>query len=41
LVEKVLTQHQVKENPNLDDILNVDKWAKQTAEELCGYGVKA
>jgi len=41
LVEKVLTQHQVKENPNMDDILNVDKWAKQTAEELCGYGVKA
>jgi len=35
LVEKVLTQHQVKENPNLDDILNVDKWAKQTGEELC------
>jgi 1-deoxy-D-xylulose-5-phosphate reductoisomerase len=35
MVQKVLTKHQVKTNPDLDDILNADRWARQTAEELC------
>ncbi|KPL00966.1 MAG: 1-deoxy-D-xylulose 5-phosphate reductoisomerase [candidate division Zixibacteria bacterium SM23_73_3] len=35
IVQKTLKQHQVKLNPQLDDILNADKWARQTAKELC------
>lgn len=35
IVHKTLRQHQVKLNPQLDDILNADKWARQTAKELC------
>jgi 1-deoxy-D-xylulose-5-phosphate reductoisomerase len=34
-VERTLRQHQVKPNPDLDDILSADRWAKQTAKELC------
>jgi 1-deoxy-D-xylulose-5-phosphate reductoisomerase len=35
-VQRTLIQHQVKPNPDLDDILSADRWAKQTAQELCG-----
>jgi 1-deoxy-D-xylulose-5-phosphate reductoisomerase len=34
IVQKVLTKHEVKFNPNLDDILNADRWARQTAEKF-------
>jgi 1-deoxy-D-xylulose-5-phosphate reductoisomerase len=34
-VERTLEQHQVKPNPDLDDILSADRWARQTAKELC------
>ncbi len=35
IVQKALKQHQVKLYPDLDDILNADKWAGQTAKKLC------
>ena len=35
IVKKTLKKHEVVENPNLDDILNADRWARETAEELC------
>ena len=35
LLQKVLNEHQVKPGPNLDDILNADKWGRQKAEKLC------
>ncbi|MCK4224468.1 MAG: 1-deoxy-D-xylulose-5-phosphate reductoisomerase [candidate division Zixibacteria bacterium] len=35
IVQKALRQHQVRLHPNLDDILNADRWARQTAKELC------
>ena len=34
LLEKVLSRHRVKLNPNLDDILKADSWGRKTAEEL-------
>jgi 1-deoxy-D-xylulose-5-phosphate reductoisomerase len=35
VLHQVLNRHQVKPSPNLDDILNADKWGRQKAEELC------
>jgi len=35
IVQKTLRQHQIKLDPLLDDILNADRWAKRTAEEIC------
>ncbi len=35
IVQETLRQHQTKLSPHLDDILNADRWAKQTAKELC------
>jgi 1-deoxy-D-xylulose-5-phosphate reductoisomerase len=35
IVRQISTEHQVKLDPHLDDILNADRWAKQTAKELC------
>ena len=35
IVQQTLKQHQVGLNPLLDDILNADRWARQTAKELC------
>lgn len=34
LLQKVLSQHRVKLNPNLDDILKADRWGRKTAEGL-------
>ena len=31
IVKKTLKKHEVVENPNLDDILNADKWAREEA----------
>ena len=35
IVQEALRQHQVKLYPDLDDILNADRWAGQTAKKLC------
>ncbi|MGB8656429.1 MAG: 1-deoxy-D-xylulose-5-phosphate reductoisomerase [Candidatus Zixiibacteriota bacterium] len=35
MVQEILNRHQVKTNPNLDDILNTEQWARQNAQELC------
>jgi 1-deoxy-D-xylulose-5-phosphate reductoisomerase len=37
LLEEVLSQHKVKLNPNLDDILKADSWGRKTAEELYSH----
>jgi len=34
LLQKVLSKHRVKLNPNLDDILKADSWGRKTAEGL-------
>jgi 1-deoxy-D-xylulose-5-phosphate reductoisomerase len=34
IVEEILKHHEVMENPNLDDILNIDKWAREEADRL-------
>jgi len=34
IVKEALRRHQVKSCPRLDDILNADKWAKQTGKEI-------
>ena len=39
LLEKVLSRHRVKLNPNLDDILEADSWGRKTAEELYSNGL--
>ena len=36
LVEKVLKQHQPVENPNLEDILTADQWARELALHFSG-----
>ena len=35
IVQESLGQHKRKLKPNLDDIINADRWARQTAKELC------
>jgi 1-deoxy-D-xylulose-5-phosphate reductoisomerase len=35
VLHQVLNRHQVKPSPNLDDILNADRWGRKTAEALC------
>ena len=35
IVHKTLERHELRVSPNLDDILNVDKWAKRAAKQLC------
>ena len=39
-IQKVLDLHGVQNNPSLDDILESDRWARQTANELLGVFVK-
>lgn len=34
IVQEALSRHKIKLNPQLDDILNADRWARQMAEEL-------
>jgi 1-deoxy-D-xylulose-5-phosphate reductoisomerase len=35
VIEKVLSRHRPIKNPTIDDILDVDKWAKEEARRLC------
>jgi 1-deoxy-D-xylulose-5-phosphate reductoisomerase len=35
IVQKTLSQHRVKPDAELEDILSADSWAKRTANELC------
>jgi 1-deoxy-D-xylulose-5-phosphate reductoisomerase len=34
IVKKTLKHHQVKDSPNLDDILNADRWAREEANRI-------
>ncbi len=34
VVEKVLTRHSVQEEPEIDDILDADRWARKEAEKI-------
>ena len=38
LVTKVMDQHQVVEHPSLDEIIEADQWAQETARDLVGLG---
>jgi 1-deoxy-D-xylulose-5-phosphate reductoisomerase len=40
IVQMVLEKHTFKERPSLEEILDADQWARQTAVELCN-GVKS
>ena len=35
IVEKVLSKHKTTNNPSLDDILNVEKWADEEVFKFC------
>ena len=34
IIKKILKKHEVVENPNLDDILNADRWAREEANRV-------
>ncbi|MEK9149523.1 MAG: 1-deoxy-D-xylulose-5-phosphate reductoisomerase, partial [Candidatus Desantisbacteria bacterium] len=34
LIEEVLSAHSIVDNPNIEDILKADKWARQKAKSL-------
>ncbi len=36
LIEQVLSRQRVEQNPDLDDILEKDRWARETTEKLAG-----
>ena len=38
LVTEVMDQHQVVEHPSLDEIIEADQWARETARDLVGLG---
>lgn len=38
LIEKVMEKHKVNNNPSINDIIEVDTWAKEEAAEICGKG---
>lgn len=39
-VEKILELHQIISHPDLDDILEADKWARQASQEILGAAVR-
>ncbi len=38
VIEKVMKKHKVMKNPNLDDLLDTDHWARRQAEEFVEHG---
>jgi 1-deoxy-D-xylulose 5-phosphate reductoisomerase len=36
VVELTIRKHRVQERPNLDDLLQADSWARQTAQAAAG-----
>ena len=38
LVTEVMDQHQVVEHPTLDEIIEADQWARETARDVMGLG---